>query len=70
MVNVTEVAQQEIVKLMDKQKNQVVGVRVKAEAVSPLRANFRLAFVQQDQVSDDDRVLEHEGIQHLRRQGE
>ena len=62
MVNVTDIAKLEIAKLIEKQKTEIVGVRVKAEPMSPLRANFRLAFVQADQVTESDKVLDFDGF--------
>jgi Fe/S biogenesis protein NfuA len=62
MVTVTEVAQKEIVDMMEAQKTPIKGVRVKAEAVSPLQANFRLSFVAEDQEEDGDEVIPFEGF--------
>ena len=62
MITVTEAAQKEIVNLMDSQEATVKGVRVKAEAISPLRANFRLAFVTEGQEEDGDQVQPFEGF--------
>ena len=62
MVTVTEIAQQEIVKMMESQKTPIIGVRVKAEVVSPLQATFRLAFVAEGQEEDDDEVISCEGF--------
>jgi len=62
MITVTEAAQKEIRNLMDSQEAAVKGVRVKAEAISPLRANFRLAFVTEGQEKDDDQAQPFEGF--------
>ena len=62
MVNVTETAQKEIVRLMEAQETPVKGVQVKAEAISPLRANFHLGFVSEGQENADDEVLPFEGF--------
>ena len=62
MVNVTEAAQDEILRLMKDQEEPVKGVRVKAEALSPLQANYRLSFVLEGQESEDDTVDSFEGF--------
>ena len=56
-ITVTEAAQKEIAILMGKQKTPILGVRVKADAVSPLQANFRMAFVAEGQQKDDDEII-------------
>ena len=62
MVTVTEVAQKEIVEMMEAQNTSIKGVRVKAEAISPLQANFRLSFVAEEQQEDGDEIIPFEGF--------
>lgn len=62
MVTVTEVAQKEIVEMMEAQNTPIKGVRVKAEATSPLQANFRLSFVAEEQQEDGDEIIPFEGF--------
>ncbi len=62
MITVTEVAEKEVVKMMEAQQTPIKGVRVKAEVVSPLQANFRLAFVAEGQEEDEDEVISCEGF--------
>ena len=62
MVTVTEVAQKEIVEMMEAQNTSIKGVRVKAEAISPLPANFRLSFVAEEQQEDGDEIIPFEGF--------
>ncbi|HCK08312.1 MAG TPA: iron-sulfur cluster assembly accessory protein [Candidatus Latescibacteria bacterium] len=62
MITVTDAAREEIVKLMEKQEQPVKGVRIKAEASSPLQANFRLRFVAEDQEEATDVITEFEGF--------
>ena len=62
MITVTDAAREEIVKLMEKQEQPVKGVRIKAEASSPLKANFRLRFVAEDQEEATDVITEFEGF--------
>ncbi len=61
-ITVTEAAQKEVVNLIRNQESAIVGVRVKAEAVSPLQANYRLAFVASGQEEADDDVTPFEGF--------
>ncbi len=62
MITVTDAAREEIVKLKEKQEQPVKGVRIKAEASSPLQANFRLRFVAEDQEEATDVITEFEGF--------
>ncbi len=62
MVNVTEAAQQEIKKLMEEQTPAVKGVRISADAISPLRANFRLSFVPEDEEIEGGETVPFEGF--------
>ncbi|MBS14134.1 MAG: Fe/S biogenesis protein NfuA [Gemmatimonadetes bacterium] len=62
MITVTDAAREEIIKLMEKQEQPVKGVRIKAEALSPLQANFRLRFVADDQEEATDVITEFEGF--------
>lgn len=61
-ITVTDVAQIEIKRLMEDQDTPIIGVRVTAEATSPLRANYRLAFVAEGQNSEKDTVIEYDGF--------
>lgn len=61
-ITVTETAQTEVVRLMQDQDTPLVGVRITAEATSPLRASYRLAFVAEGQPTDKDIVLEYTGF--------
>ena len=61
-ITVTEAAQKEVHNLMEGQQTPVLGVRVKADAISPIQANFRLAFVAEGQDEPEDLVLPYEGF--------
>ena len=61
-ITVTETAQTEVVRLIKDQEQTIVGVRIMAEATSPLRANYRLAFVAEGQPAEKDTVIEFEGF--------
>ena len=62
MVTVTDVAKKEVVRLMEDQEAKVDGVRVKAEATSPLQANYRLSFIAEGQKTPEDEVIPFEGF--------
>ena len=62
MITVTDAAREEIFALMEKQKQSVKGVRIKAEALSPLQANFRLRFVDGGQEEETDVITKYEGF--------
>ena len=55
-ITVTEAAQKEVLTLKENQETTIIGVRVKAEAISPLQANFRLAFVGEGQEEEGDEI--------------
>ncbi len=61
-ITVTEAAQKEVINLMESQKTPVKGVRIKADAISPIQANFRLALVAEGQEEPEDEVLSFEGF--------
>jgi Fe/S biogenesis protein NfuA len=61
-ITVTETARKEVLTLMENQETSIIGVRVKAEAISPLQANFRLAFVGEGQEEEGDEIIPHEGF--------
>jgi Fe/S biogenesis protein NfuA len=61
-ITVTEAAKKEVVNLIRNQESAIVGVRVKAEAVSPLQASYRLAFIADGQEEEDDVVTPFDGF--------
>jgi len=61
-ITVTDVAQTEVKRLMEDQETPIIGVRVTAEATSPLRANYRLAFVAEGQDTPSDIVVQYDGF--------
>ena len=61
-ITVTDVAQTEITRLMHEQDQGIAGVRIAAEATSPLQANYRLAFVAEGQDTDRDTAIPFDGF--------
>lgn len=57
MLSITENAQKKIAELMQGTGKPVRGLRVRAEARSPLKVNYQLAFILDGQQEPDDTVL-------------
>ena len=62
MLTITDTAQKKIVELMENSEKPVKGLRVGARAVSPLKTDFKLAFISEDGGRDDDTVIEFDGF--------
>lgn len=62
MLTITEGAITKIVELIDKSPNPVQGLRISASSVSPLKVDYRMAFISEGQQSDVDEVLTFEGF--------
>ena len=58
MITITESAQEKITELIEKSENPVKGLRIGAESVSPLKVDFKMAFIAEGQDSQDDEVVE------------
>lgn len=55
---ITEAAREKIVELIGNAESPVLGIRVLAEATSPVNPEYSLAFVQEGEDFDDDTVLD------------
>lgn len=62
MVTITNVAQEKILELIDKSENPVKGLRIAANVISPLKVDFRMAFVGEDCEATDDEVISFDGF--------
>ncbi len=62
MLNITSEAQQKIAELVVKSENPVRGLRIGAEAKSSSKVDYKLAFISEDQVGDDDERISFEGF--------
>ena len=62
MVTITEAAREKIVELIDASETKVKGLRLGAKAVSPLKTDFKMAFIAHDQDTGDDTVSELDGF--------
>jgi len=57
MITITESAQEKIKELIEKSENPVKGLRIGAESVSPLKVDFKMAFIAEGQDTQDDEVV-------------
>jgi Fe/S biogenesis protein NfuA len=62
MVTITEAATKKIVQLIADTGKPVKGLRIKAEAQSPLKVNYQLAFILDGQEEQVDTVVNFEGF--------
>ncbi len=62
MVEITDQARLKIAELMEKSETGVLGLRLGAESVSPLKINFSLAFIADGQEKPDDTVIPFDGF--------
>ena len=62
MLTITEGAQQKIKELVGKSETPVQGLRIGADAVSPLKVDFRMAFIAEGQEEANDTVLDVEDL--------
>ena len=62
MLTITDGALAKIVELIGKSPNPVKGLRIGANAVSPLKVDFRMAFIGEGQENDVDEVLPFDGF--------
>lgn len=57
-VIVTDIAREKISQLIQNAETPVLGVRILAEATSPVNPQYSLAFVQEGEVFDDDTIID------------
>ena len=57
MITITKSAQKKIAELIEKSENPVKGLRIGAESVSPLKVDFKMAFIAEGQDAQDDEVV-------------
>jgi Fe/S biogenesis protein NfuA len=63
MITITDVAQTKILELMAKSESPVKGLRIGAKSVSPLKVDFRMAFIAVDEDTSADTVIPFEGFE-------
>ncbi|MCI0529958.1 MAG: iron-sulfur cluster assembly accessory protein, partial [Nitrospira sp.] len=62
MITVTEIARKKVIEFIEKSGQPMKGLRVIAEAKSPLNVNYRLALIGEEQTQPDDTVVKLEGF--------
>ncbi len=62
MVTISETAVGKIVELIEKSPNPVKGLRIAANSVSPLKVDFRMAFIGEDEETELDQAIPFEGF--------
>ncbi len=62
MLTITDLAQSKILELIGKSPNPVKGLRIGATSVSPLKVDYRMAFIAEGQEGDDDTVIPYDGF--------
>jgi Fe/S biogenesis protein NfuA len=62
MIKVTEVAQEKIMEAIDNYKDPVIGIRVLANARSPFKVDYALAFVPEDGDKHNDEVIKFDNF--------
>jgi Fe/S biogenesis protein NfuA len=63
MITITDVAQTKVRELMAKSESPVKGLRIGAKSVSPLKVDFRMAFIAADEDTSADTVIPFEGFE-------
>jgi Fe/S biogenesis protein NfuA len=62
MVTISETAAVKIVELIEKSPNPVKGLRIAASSVSPLKVDFRMAFIGETEDTESDQAIPFEGF--------
>lgn len=62
MLTITDLAQSKIAELIGKSPNPVKGLRIGATSVSPLKVDYRMAFIGEGQENDDDQLIPFDGF--------
>jgi Fe/S biogenesis protein NfuA len=57
MINMTDIAKEKLTELIQNSEEKVQGVRVIAEASSPLKVEYNLAFVHEGEEKPDDQIV-------------
>ena len=62
MITITEEAQLKIVELISKSESAIKGLRIGAKSVSPLKVDFRMAFIGEEEDTSADSVIPFNGF--------
>ena len=62
MITITEAAEKKIAELVEKSENPIKGLRIGARSESPLKVDYKLAFVSEEQIEDQDERVTFKGF--------
>ena len=62
MITITDIAKAKILELMAKSESPIKGLRIGAKSVSPLKIDFRMAFIAADEDTSADTVVPFDGF--------
>ncbi|MEE2658727.1 MAG: NifU family protein [Candidatus Latescibacterota bacterium] len=62
MLIISDVAQKKIVELIGKSSEPVHGLRISAQSVSPIKVDYRMAFISQAQADDSNDIIPFAGF--------
>ena len=63
MITITDIAKAKILELMAKSESPIKGLRIGAKSVSPLKVDFRMAFIAADEDTSADTVVPFDGFE-------
>jgi len=63
MLTITESAQKKINTLIEQGENAVMGLRIGAQALSPLKVDFKLSFIAEEQKTPEDTIIPFDGFE-------
>jgi Fe/S biogenesis protein NfuA len=62
MITITEAAEKKIAELVAQSENPVRGLRIGAHSESPLKVDYKLAFISEEQMEEADELVAFEGF--------
>ena len=63
MITITEAAEKKIAELVAQNEKPIKGLRIGASSESPLKVDYKLAFVSEDQIEDSDQIVSVAGFE-------
>jgi Fe/S biogenesis protein NfuA len=63
MITITEAAAKKIAELVTKNEKPVKGLRIGARSESPLKVDYKLAFISEEQIEESDERVPFEGFE-------
>ena len=63
MITITEAAEKKIAELVAQNEKPIKGLRIGARSEPPLKVDYKLAFVSEDQIEDSDQRVSFDGFE-------